>query len=81
MELAKQFEEATSCQSVNICSLETDKKYPIVRAKRITSKFGLTVLLTICDSESTTVQTFLSNRFGAVVSDNDTEEINNKEFR
>ena len=34
MELAEKFEEATSCQSVNINSLDTDKKYPIVRAKR-----------------------------------------------
>ena len=49
MELAKKFEETTSCQPVNICSLETDKTYPIVRAKRMTNKFGPTVLLTIRD--------------------------------
>ena len=77
MELAQKFEEATSCQSVNINSLETDKKYPIVRAKRITSKFGPTVLLTPRDSESTTVQTYLQKRYSAVVSD-DIEKINNK---
>jgi len=78
MELAKKFEETTSCQSVNINSLDTDKKYPIVRAKRITSKFGPTVLLTICDSESTTVQIFLPKRNSAVVSDDDIEKISNK---
>jgi len=78
MELAEKFEEATSCQSVNINSLDTDKKYPIVRSKRITSKFGPTVLLTIRDSESTTIQTFLPKRYSAVVSDDDIEKINNK---
>jgi len=78
MELAKKFEDATSCQSVNINSLETDKKYPIVRAKRMTSKFGPTVLLTIRDSESTTVKIFLPKRYSAVVSDEDVEKINNK---
>ena len=78
MELAKKIEEATSCQSVNINSLETDKKYPIVRAKRMTSKFGPTVLLTIRDSESTTVQIFLRKRYSAVVSEDGIEKINNK---
>ena len=78
MELAKKFEEATSCQSVNINSLSTDKKYPIVRTKRMTSKFGPTILLTIRDSESTTVQIFLPKRYNAVVSEVDIEKINNK---
>jgi len=78
MELEKKFEVATSCQSVNINSLHTDKKYPIVRAKRMTSKFGPTVLLTIRDSESTIVQTFLPKRYRAVVSEDDIEKINNK---
>ena len=77
MELAKKFEDATLCQSVNIISLDTDKKYPIVRAKRITSKFGPSVLLTIRDSESTTDQTFLPKRYSAVVSDDDIQKINN----
>jgi len=78
MELAKKFEEATTRQSVNINSLDTDKKYPIVRAKRITSKIGPTVLLTIRESESTTVQIFLPKRNSAVVSVDDIEKINNK---
>jgi len=78
MELAKKFEEATSCQSVNINSLDTNKKYPIVRAKRMTSKFGPTVLLTIRDSESTTVQICLPKRYSAVVVEDDIEKINNK---
>ena len=78
MELAKKFEETTSCQSVNNNSLETDKKYPIVRAKRMTSKFRPTILLTIRISESTTVHTFLPKRYSAVFSDEDIEKINNK---
>jgi len=78
MEFAKKFEGAPSCQSVNINSLATDKKYPIVRAKRITSKFGTTVLLTISDSESTTVQIFLPKRYSAAVADDYLEKINNK---
>ena len=71
MELAKKIEKFTSCQSVNINSLETDKMYPFVRSKRITSKYCPTVLLTIRDSESTTVQTFLPKRYVVIVSDDD----------
>jgi len=74
MELPKTFEEASSCQSVNIGLLETNRKYPIVRAERITSKFGATALLTIRDSESSTAQTFLPKWYSAVVSD-DIEKI------
>jgi len=78
MELTKKFEEDTSCQSVNINSLETDKKYPIFLAKRITSKFVPTVFLTIRDSESTSVQTFLRKRYSAIVSDDYIVKIINK---
>ena len=77
-ELAKKFEEATSCQSVNINSLDRDKTYPIVRAKRITSEFGPTVLLAVRESESTTVQIFLPKGYSAVVLNDDIEKINNK---
>jgi hypothetical protein len=57
-------------------SLEMDKKYPIVRANRISSKFGPTVLLTIRDSESTTIQTFLPTRYSA----DDIDKINSHVF-
>jgi len=53
-----------------------DEKYPNVRAKRISIKFGPTVLLTIRKSESTTIQTFLPERYSDVVSDYDIDKIN-----
>jgi len=59
---------------VIITSLETGKNYPIFRAKRNTIKFGQTVLLTIRDTESTTIQTFLPKRYNAVVSDDDLDK-------
>jgi len=59
MDLAKRFEEATSSTSVNIRSLEMNKLYRIVRAKRINTKFGSTVFLSIRDSEENIVQLLL----------------------
>jgi len=81
MDLAKKFEDATasdSCASVNIGSLILNRPYPIVRAKRITTKFGSTVLLSIRDTDELLVQIFLPKRYASVVSDEDIAKINSR---
>jgi len=50
MELGKKFEKATLCHSVHVSSLEVERKYPIVHAERVYTKYRPTVLLTIVDS-------------------------------
>jgi len=40
MDLTKRFEEATAYASVNANTLEPHKLYPIIRAKRIPTKYG-----------------------------------------
>ena len=59
MDLAKRYEEATPSTSVNISSLEKNKIYPIVRAKRINTKFESTLLVSMRDSEAKIVHIFL----------------------
>jgi len=81
MDLAKKFEDATasaSCASVYINSLIQNRTYPIVRAKRITAKFGSTVLLYIRDTDEQLVQIFLPKRYAIVVSDEDIAKINSR---
>jgi len=78
MDLAKQFEENTSCNSVNTNSLEINKLYPTVRAKRIATKYGQTVLLSTRDSEASIIQIFLPKRYCAEISDDDMDKINSK---
>jgi len=46
MDLTKLFEEATAYASVNVNTLQPHKLYPIIRAKRIPTKYGPTVVLT-----------------------------------
>jgi len=77
MDLTKRFEEATAYASVNVNTLEPHKLYPIVRVKRITTKYGPTVVLTLCIAENN-VQVFLSKRYSDVVSDADIDAINSK---
>ena len=78
MDFAKRFAEATAYATVNIISLKINKMYPIVNFKRVTTKHGPTLLLSIRESEESIVQLFLPKRYCAVISDDDMEKINTK---
>jgi len=78
MDLTKGFEEATAYASVNVNNLEPYKLYPIIRAKRIPTKYGLSVVLTLRIAENNIVQVFLPKRYSDVVSDSDIDAINSK---
>jgi len=81
MELAKGFEEATATianNSICINSLIMNRPYPIVHAKRVNTKYGSTLLLSIRDSDEKLVQIFLPKRYANVVTDEDMEKINSR---
>ena len=71
MGLAKRIAVATAYATVNISSLELNELYPIVNAKRVTTKYGPTVFLSIRESEA-------PKRNCAVISDDDMDKINTK---
>jgi len=76
IDLGKRFEEATAYASVSIASLEPHKRYPIIRAKRLSTKFGMSVVLTLRSSDTTIVQGFLPQRHSDIVTDADIHSIN-----
>jgi len=78
MDLTKRFEEATAYASVSVNTLEPHKLYPIIRAKRIPTKYGPSVVLTLCIAETNIVQVFLPKRYSDVVSDSDIDAVNSK---
>ena len=78
MDLAKRFEEATTTASVNISSLILNRPYPMVHAKRINTKYGPTVLLSIRDVAENIVYIFLPKPYANVVTDEDLENINSR---
>jgi len=78
MDLTKRFEEATAYASVNVNTLEPHKLYPIIRAKRIPTKYGPTVVLTPRIAENNNVQVFLPKRYSDVMSDAYIDAINSK---
>ena len=75
MNLVKGFDEATAYTSVKLSALERNKLYPRVHAKRIATKYGPTVLLSIRVSETNIVQILLPKRYSAVISDDDMDTI------
>jgi len=79
MDLAKRFEEATAYASVSVSSLEPHKQYPITQAKHISTKYGLSFVLTVWVSESGVVQVFLPQRYSDVMTDADLESFISKE--
>jgi len=76
MGLEQKFEGVTWDNTVSACDLERNRKYPILRAKTITTRMGSAVLLTNGDSLEDSSQVFLPKRYRDVVTDDDIEKIN-----
>jgi len=78
MDLAKRFQEAHATASVNISSLILNKSYPFVHAKRINTKYGPTVLLSIRDFDDKFVDIFLPKRYANIMNNENLENINSR---
>ena len=78
MDLGKRFEDASAFAAVSVSSLEANTPYPITRAKRINTKYGLAVVLTLQSPDEGVVQVFLPQRYSDVINDTDLTGINSK---
>ena len=78
MDLGKRFEESTPYASVSVSSFEPHKQYSIVRAKCISTKYGLAFVLTLRGYFAGIVQVFLPQRYIDVMMDAELDSINTK---
>ena len=78
MDFGKRFEGASAFAAVIVASLEASIPYPITKAKRINTKYGLAVVLTLQDPDEGVVQVFLPQRHSDVITDTDLTTINTK---
>jgi hypothetical protein len=76
MELVRRFEQINTCNTVNIGLLQVDRKYPVVRAERVETKYVITILMILRDSPFTTIKVFLPRRYGAIIENEDLNYIN-----
>ena len=76
MDLIRRFDNAVSYRAVKILSLEIGRRYEIMLAERVTTRYGPSVLLTINLGTSDTVRVFLPTRYSNVITDDDMATIN-----
>jgi len=87
MALSQRFSDVT-CDVVHVSSLKVDKSYPIVKAERVKTRYGETVLLSIRDPQNLSVKdltpalmkVFLPIRYAAVITDADISSINDEQI-
>ena len=70
MDIGKRFDEVTAYNTVIVASLEPHKPYPVTRAKRLSTKYGVSVVFTLRNSDANIVQVILPQRYSDVVSIN-----------
>ena len=73
--LALAFRNISSGQVVQIHSLTQHHSYPVVNARRVTTQYGPTVLLTFRTDTNINIQIYLPRRYADVV-DDDINDIN-----
>jgi len=75
MALSQRVNDVT-CVNVHVSSLTVDRKYPIVKAERVRTRYGETILLSIRDSAQQLFKVFLPKRYATVFKDEDITAIN-----
>jgi hypothetical protein len=76
MDLRRRIAELESCHYLSVRSLEPDRTYSILRAERMQTKYGPTIVLTLVDSPERLVRVFLPRRFYSVFTEDDNSIIN-----
>jgi len=83
MALSQRFSDV-ACDDVHVSSLKVDQTYPIVKAERVKTRYGETVLLSIRDTQNLSdrdaspalLKVFLPKRYATVITDTDISSIN-----
>jgi hypothetical protein len=75
MDLAHKFNGVTCDTTVSISELDENRKYRILQARRLTTRFGPTVILTVKSEDPAPIQVFLPRRYSDVFSHMDIEQI------
>jgi hypothetical protein len=78
MDLNQKFEGITCNTTVYVSEINVNRKYRILRAQRLTTRFGPAVILTVKGEDAAPVQMFLPRRYSDVFTDTDIEQINSK---
>jgi len=76
MNLSQQFHLVASGQVVQLRTLDINKPYPVLYARRLITQYGSSVLVTLQSEEGINVKIYLPKRYSDVFEDSDIEDIN-----
>jgi len=77
MDLTARFAKVATSNVVSVETLQVGRRYPVTRAQRQETHYGLAILLTLWIDPTKDVKVYLPKRFTDVFLDSDIELINN----
>ena len=77
MALSTSFQAVALGDIVRIDTLEIDRGYPVVFARRLTTQYGETILLTLQMGDGGNIRIYMPKRYAEYFEDTDIEDINN----
>jgi len=69
MDFAQKFEGITYATNISVSELDVNLKHRILQVRRLTTRFGTSVILTVKNENAAPVQVFLPRRYSDVFSD------------
>ena len=76
MDLTQKLDGFTCDITVSVSDLDVNRKYRILMVKRLTTRFGPSVILTVKGEDAAPTHVFLPRRYSVVFTDTDIEQIN-----
>ena len=76
MDLTQKIDGVACDTTVSVSELNENRKYRILQARLLNTRFGPTVILTVKSEDAAPIQVFLPRRYSDVFSDMDIEQIN-----
>jgi hypothetical protein len=81
MELVQKFREGVVTQIIRINKLDVDRKYEMLRAERMVTKYGPSVLLSYKGDPCKVVKAFMPKGYISVFTDEDINAINTRKVK
>jgi hypothetical protein len=80
MSLNQKFKEALSGLTMSVSALRHDTHYRVMQAKRIETRHGTRVVLTLLEDDRV-ISVFLPKRYGDAMEDSDLHDINTRRLQ
>jgi hypothetical protein len=78
MSLTQKFKDAVLGAIVRVSSLRLKTRYPVMHAKRVETRHGMRVVMTLLEEDDNVISLFLPKRYGDSTEDTDITDINTR---